>query len=66
MAKRATVTVKYHGRAGKPLVHTTRTGRQYIMVRAPGGGVKRLYSGTRYYEEPTGPGKKTWRRLRLS
>ena len=33
----------YHGRTGYPLIHTTETGRKYIMVRKKGGGVKRLY-----------------------
>ena len=59
-------TITYHGRTGKPEIHKTKTGRKYIMVRAEGGGVKRLYSGSRYYEEPTRQkGKRTWKRLKL-
>ena len=33
----------YHGRTGYPIIHATKTGREYIMVRKRGGGVKRLY-----------------------
>lgn len=33
----------YHSRSGYPIIHKTATGRKYIMVRAVGGGVKRLY-----------------------
>ena len=55
----------YHGRKGKPEVHKTATGRKYIMVRAEGGGTKRLYEGSLYYEEPSRQrGKKTWKRLK--
>lgn len=41
-------SITYHGRAGHPKVHRTKRGRKYIMVRKPGGGVKRLYQGTKY------------------
>ena len=40
--------ITYHGRSGKPEVHKTKKGKKYIMVRAKGGGTKRLYQGTRY------------------
>lgn len=33
----------YHGKSGRPLVHCSETGREYIMVRKQGGGDKRLY-----------------------
>ena len=33
----------YHGRTGHPVVHHARDGKEYIMVRAEGGGDKRLY-----------------------
>lgn len=34
----------YHGRSGYPLIHKdTKSGRTYIMVRARGGGTKRIY-----------------------
>jgi len=33
----------YHGRTGYPLIHATRGGRLFIMVRKRGGGTKRLY-----------------------
>ena len=59
-------SITYHGRKGRPVIHTTATGRKYIMVRAEGGGTKRLYNGSRYYEEPTRQrGKRTWKKLRL-
>lgn len=47
---RAKKSITYHGRRGKPLVHITGSGRKYIMVRAKGGGTKRLYEGSRYRE----------------
>ena len=40
--------IKYHGRAGRPVVHTSKSDRKYIMVRRSGGGVKRLYEGSQY------------------
>ena len=42
--------ITYHGRTGRPEIHTTKSGRRYIMVRAKGGGVKRLYEGSKYAE----------------
>jgi len=42
--------IVYHGRAGYPIVHKTKTGRKYIMVRKPGGGTRRLYDGSKYRE----------------
>lgn len=47
---RSKKTITYHGRSGKPIVHITQSGRKYIMVRAKGGGVKRLYEGSLYRE----------------
>lgn len=47
---RAKVPITYHGRTGRPVIHTTKSGRRYIMVRAKGGGVKRLYEGSKYTE----------------
>lgn len=43
--------IRYHGREGRPVIHQDkRTGRLYIMVRKKGGGVRRLYEGSRYRE----------------
>jgi len=39
----------YHGRCGHPVVHHTKIGGAYILVRKKGGGVKRLYAGSYYY-----------------
>lgn len=47
---RATTTVTYHGRTRRPVIHWTKSGRAYVMVRAKdveGGGTKRLYLDTR-------------------
>jgi len=45
---RATKTMEYHGRRGKPMIHLTdNLKRAYIMVRAKGGGTKRLYLDTK-------------------
>jgi len=41
--KRSRRKMTYHGRSGYPVIHTTKTGREFIMVRKSGGGVKRLY-----------------------
>lgn len=41
--KRSKKKLKYHGREGYPLIHSTKQGKKYIMVRKKGGGVKRLY-----------------------
>jgi len=30
-------------REGYPVIHLSKTGREYIMVRKKGGGTKRLY-----------------------
>jgi len=43
-------TITYHGRKGKPVAHTTKSGKRYIMARASGGGTKRLYKGSWYTE----------------
>ena len=44
MAKKIT----YHGRSGRPIIHRTKNGKRYIMVRRKGGGTKRLYEGSKY------------------
>ena len=41
--------ITYHGRSGRPQIHTAKSGKKYIMVRAQGGGVKRLYEGSKYH-----------------
>ena len=41
--KRSKKLYTYHGRTGHPQIHQTKTGKEYIMVRAKGGGTKRLY-----------------------
>jgi len=46
--RRAKKPVTYHGREGKPLVHKSKEGKKYITVRKSGGGVKRLYEGSKY------------------
>ncbi len=61
MPKRSSKKITYHGRTGKPVIHETESGRRYIMVRAKGGGVKRLYDGSKYQEEKGG----SWKRLKL-
>lgn len=55
--------VTYHGRTDNPLVHTDERGRKFIMVRAMGGGVKRLYEGQPYYPEPTRSKEKKTKRV---
>jgi len=35
--------LRYHGREGYPMIHETKQGKEYIMVRKRGGGTKRLY-----------------------
>lgn len=57
MTERSKKPIIYHGRMGYPVIHTTRNGRKYIMVRKEGGGVKRLYEGS-LYEEVKGSPKK--------
>ena len=53
--KRSPRKITYHGRTGYPYIHTTKTGRRYMMVRAEGGGVKRLYDGSLYQPVRGGP-----------
>ncbi len=48
--ERSRKKITYHGRTGFPIIHTTKGGRKYIMVRAKGGGVQRLYEGSKYQE----------------
>ena len=58
--------IKYHGRKGYPIIHSTKTPalipsdevdflisglRHFILVRKTGGGVKRLYEGSKYSED---------------
>ena len=38
--------ITHHKRAGYPHIHKTEKGKKYIMIRAKGGGVKRLYEGS--------------------
>jgi len=49
--KRLAKIIRYHGRSGRPIVHRTRTGKGYIMVRRKGGGTRRLYAGSHYTEK---------------
>jgi len=58
--ERSRKKITYHGRTGFPVIHTTKSGRKYIMVRAKGGGVKRLYEDSFYKVDGT------TKRLRLS
>lgn len=46
--RRTKKRIVYHGRSGKRVIHKTKGGRKYIMVRKKGGGVKRLYQGSKY------------------
>ena len=41
--ERSKKKMTYHSRIGHPIIHKTKVGRKYIMVRKSGGGVKRLY-----------------------
>lgn len=59
--KRSTRVIRYHGREGRPVIHQSKTGRLYIMVRAKGGGTKRLYEGARYRVEKKGGPTRTLR-----
>lgn len=63
---RSRKTITYHGRSGRPVIHRTKSGRKYIMVRAEGGGTKRLYDGSRYRVNTQRKGTKDkFTRLRL-
>ena len=46
--KRTRRSITYHGRTGHPLIHVATSGIQFIMVRKKGGGVKRLYEGSKF------------------
>jgi len=46
--RRSKRTMVYHGRTGKPTIHKAKSGRTYVLVRAKGGGVKRLYNYKKY------------------
>lgn len=48
--RRSKKSITYHGRSGRPIIHQAQSSRLYIMVRAKGGGVKRLYCGSKYQE----------------
>lgn len=60
--KRAKRKVTYHGRSGRPVLHKAKSGHRFIMVRKPGGGVKRLYEGTKY---AVNKARTAFKRLRL-
>lgn len=51
--KRSKKLITYHGRRGHPVIHISETGKKYIMVRKKGGGVKRLYEGSKYRVDGT-------------
>ena len=54
--RRSSKLIRYHGREGFPVVHQSKTGRLYIMVRASEGrGTKRLYEGSSYKPDKGGP-----------
>ena len=61
--KRTAKAIIYHGRKGHPLVHLAASGGKFIMVRKKGGGVKRLYEGSKYAQGRNG---KRMKRLKLS
>lgn len=46
--KRTKKRITYHKRIGYPIMHNTKTGRKYVMVRKKSSGVKRLYEGSKY------------------
>ena len=50
VGKRTKNLITYHARSGNPVIHVNKQGRRYIMVRAKGGGTKRLYEGSKYSE----------------
>jgi len=60
--KRTAKAILYHGRKGHPLIHLAASGARFIMVRGKGGGVKRLYEGSKYDQGKAG---KKIKRLRL-
>jgi len=60
--KRSKKVISYHGRRGKPYIHTTQSGKRFIMVRKKGSGLKRLYEGSLYYTDRK---KSKKRRLKL-
>jgi hypothetical protein len=52
--------IKYHGREGYPIIHSTKTPalvaygkepRRYITVRKVGESIKRLYEDSKYSED---------------
>jgi len=49
--RRSKRAITYHGRTGYPVIHESKSGRKYIMVRKKGGGVRRLYEGSTYRED---------------
>lgn len=50
--RRSKEIITYHGRKGKPTIHQAKSGRLFIIVRAPKGkGVRRLYAGSRYTDD---------------
>lgn len=51
VGNRTKSTIRYHSRSGKPKIHANKADKRYIMVRKVGGGVKRLYEGSKYKGE---------------
>ena len=60
--RRSPKRITYHGRSGHPLIHLAKSGIRYTMVRKKGGGVKRLYEGSKYI---TGGLRSAVKRLKL-
>jgi len=47
--KKSKRIIDYHGRKGHPIIHYCKNRKKtYIMVRAKGGGTKRLYAYQKY------------------
>jgi len=41
--------VCYHGRCEHLLVHYSKSGKKYVLVRKKGGDTRRLYNGSYYF-----------------
>lgn len=63
--RRSKKVIKYHGRSGKPLIHSNKQGKKFIIVRKKGGGVKRLYEGTEYRTTKKGKRPARYKELKL-
>lgn len=48
--RRTKNAITYHGRTGHPFIHTSNTGKKFVMVRKKGGGTRRMYKGSIYKE----------------